>query len=197
MNPAAIREIIGRGVPLPGVDIDTDRIIPARFLVSVTFEGLGEHVFADDRRQNQDHPFNQERFRGAVILVAGRNFGCGSSREHAPQALMRWGIRGIVGESFAEIFFSNCTAIGIPCGVLTADEAQWLRETVAADPQAEIHLNLEGLTVRCGDRTVPATMPEGARRQFLDGTWNSTHILLAAGDQIERTAATLPYVTGF
>jgi 3-isopropylmalate/(R)-2-methylmalate dehydratase small subunit len=184
-------------VPLPGVDIDTDRIIPARFLRCVTFEGLGAHVFEDDCRQDSNHPFNQVRYQGASILIVGRNFGCGSSREHAPQALMRWGIRGIIGESFAEIFFSNCTAIGIPCFVVTAADARWLMDTVADNPEKQIHLDLQTLTVRVDDRMVNATMPEGPRRQFLDGIWDSTHSLLDAGDAIERVAATLPYVTGF
>lgn len=197
MTSAIIREITGRGIPLPGDDMDTDRIIPGRFLRCVTFEGLEAHVFADDRQQNPDHPFNQERYRGASLLIVGRNFGCGSSREHAPQALMRWGIRGIIGESFAEIFFANCTAIGVPCVTVSAEDARWLREVVAAHPEMELRLNLETMTVHAGDRRLAAHMPEGARRQFLEGTWNSTFVLLEAGEAIERTAAQLPYVTGF
>jgi 3-isopropylmalate/(R)-2-methylmalate dehydratase small subunit len=197
MNQAVIRKITGRGIPVPGNDIDTDRIIPARFLVSITFEGLGEHVFEDDRKQDPNHPFNQARYQGASILIVGRNFGCGSSREHAPQALMRWGIRGIVGESFAEIFFSNCTTIGLPCLRIAEADAQWLMEIVAVNPNADIHLNLEHATVRFGDRTISATMPDGPRRQFLDGTWNSTQTLLEAGEAIERAARNLPYVTGY
>lgn len=197
MNPAAIREITGRGVPVPGNDIDTDRIIPGRFLVSITFEGLGEHVFADDRRQNPDHPFNQARYQGASILIVGRNFGCGSSREHAPQALTRWGIRGIVGESFAEIFFSNCTTIGLPCLRIADADVHWLMEAVAENPDKEIHLDLERLMVRFSDRTINATMPDGPRRQFLDGAWNPTQTLLEAGDAIERVARNLPYVIGY
>jgi len=197
MNQATIREITGRGIPLPGNDIDTDRIIPGRFLRCVTFEGLGEHVFADDRRQNPNHPFNQTRFKGASILIVGRNFGCGSSREHAPQALMRWGIRGIVGESFAEIFFSNCTTIGLPCLRPVESDVHWLMEAVAKHPDQEIHLDLENLTVRFGDRTINAMMPDSSRRQFLDGTWDSTQTLLKAGEAIERVARNLPYVVGY
>lgn len=197
MNPAAIRDITGRGLPLPGHDIDTDRIIPARFLVSITFEGLGEHVFEDDRRQNPHHPFNQARYQGASILIVGRNFGCGSSREHAPQALMRWGIRGIVGESFAEIFFSNGATIGLPCLRLAESDVGWLMEAVAENPDAEIHLDIENPMVRFLDRTIQAMIPDGPRRQFLDGTWNSTQTLLEAGDAIERVARNLPYVTGY
>jgi 3-isopropylmalate/(R)-2-methylmalate dehydratase small subunit len=197
MTSVAIREIVGRGIPLPGDDIDTDRIIPGRFLRSVTFEGLEAHVFEDDRQQNPDHPFNQQRYRGAVLLLVGRNFGCGSSREHAPQALRRWGIRGLIGESFAEIFFANCTAIGVPCVTASAEDARWLRETVAAHPELELRLDLEAMTVRAGDRTIAVQMPEGVRQQFLHGTWNSTFVLLEAGDAIERTAARLPYLAGF
>lgn len=197
MSQAAIREIQGRGLPLPGHDIDTDRIIPGRFLRGVTFEGLGEHVFADDRQQDKDHPFNQARYQGASILIVGRNFGCGSSREHAPQALLRWGIRGIVGESFAEIFFSNCTTIGIPCLSIAAPDVHWLMAAVAENPDQEIHLDLASLTVRFGDRIISAAMPDGPRRQFLDGTWNSIQTLLEAGDAIERVARHLLYMTGY
>lgn len=197
MNPAAIRALSGRGLPLPGHDIDTDRIIPGRFLVSLTFEGLGEHVFEDDRHHQPDHPFNQSRYQGASILIVGRNFGCGSSREHAPQALKRWGIRALVGESFAEIFFSNCTTIGLPCLRLAESDVDWLMKAVADNPEQEIHLDLETLTVRFGDRVFNALMPDGPRRQFLDGTWNSTQTLLDAGEAIERVAQRLPYVAGF
>jgi len=197
MTSALIREIRGRGIPLPGDDIDTDRIVPGRFLRCVTFEGLEEHVFEDDRHQNPDHPFNQERYRGASLLIVGRNFGCGSSREHAPQALRRWGIRGLIGESFAEIFFANCTAIGLPCVTVSAEDARWLREAVAAHPEMELRLDVETMTVQAEDRVLAARMPEGVRRQFLEGTWNSTFVLLEAGEAIERTAARLPYVAGF
>jgi 3-isopropylmalate/(R)-2-methylmalate dehydratase small subunit len=197
MSQAIIREITGRGLPVPGNDIDTDRIVPARYLRSITFEGLGEHVFADDRQQDKDHPFNQARYQGASVLVVGRNFGCGSSREHAPQALMRWGIRGIVGESFAEIFFSNSTTIGLPCLRIAEPDVRWLMEAVAANPDQEIHLDLENLTVRVGHRMIKAMMPDGPRHQFLDGVWNSTQTLLEAGEAIERIARNLPYVTGY
>ncbi|RMG50934.1 MAG: 3-isopropylmalate dehydratase small subunit [Acidobacteria bacterium] len=192
-----VREIRGRAIPLPGNDIDTDRIIPGRFLRCVTFEGLEKHVFEDDRQQYEDHPFNQERYRGASILVVERNFGCGSSREHAPQALFRWGIRAIVGISFGEIFFSNCTAIGIPCLTLDESDAYWLLETVSHHPDEELSIDLETVTIRMGERTLRATMPEGARQQFLQGTWDSTQTLLEAGEAIDRLARRLPYIAGF
>ena len=191
------REIAGRGIPVPGNDIDTDRIIPARFLKSVTFEGLGEHAFGDDRLQNPEHPFNQGVYEGASILVVGLNFGCGSSREHAPESLRRWGIRAIVGGSFGEIFFGNCTALGIPC--LTADTADidWLQRAVARQPEAALVVDVEKQAVRCGDRTIPARVPDGVRHQLVSGTWNGMGVLLAAGEAIETTARRLPYVVGF
>lgn len=191
------RQIVGRTIPLPGSDIDTDRIMPARFLKSVTFEGLEAHVFEDDRRQAPDHPFNQARYGGATILVVGRNFGSGSSREHAPEGLRRWGIRGIVGESFAEIFFANCTALGLPCLSVDAADVKWLLEAVAHHPEKEALLDVEHRLVRLMERTIPAMIPEGARSQLLTGTWNATGVLLEAGEAIERVAQRLPYITGY
>ena len=191
------RQIVGRGIALPGNDIDTDRIIPARYLKSVTFENLEAHVFEDDRRQAPDHPFNQARYRGAAVLVVGQNFGSGSSREHAPEALRRWGIRGLVGGSFAEIFFDNCTAIGLLCLTVQAEDGGWLLEAVARHPEREILLDLEHRLVRFEDRTLPARIPDGARNQLLTGTWNATGVLLEAGEAIERVAKRLPYITGY
>ena len=191
------RQIVGRGIPLPGNDIDTDRIIPARFLKSVTFEGLEQHVFTDDRVQAPDHPFNEDRYQGASILVVGLNFGCGSSREHAPEALRRWGIRGIVGGSFAEIFFGNATAIGVPCLAVAPEDVEWLMGAVARQPEREIVLDVEPERVRLGDRTITARLPEAARKQLLTGTWNATAVLLEAGEEIERVAKGLPYMRGY
>ena len=191
------RQIVGRGIPLSGNDIDTDRIIPARFLKSVTFEGLEQHVFADDRVQAPDHPFNEDRYQGASILVVGLNFGCGSSREHAPEALKRWGIRGIVGGSFAEIFFGNATALGVPCLAVAPKDVEWLMGAVAHQPEREIVLDVEAERVRLGDRTIPARLPEAARKQLLTGTWNATAVLLEAGEEIARVAQGLPYLSGY
>lgn len=190
-------QIAGRAIPLPGNDIDTDRIIPARFLKCITFEGLETHVFEDDRRQMPDHPFNQARYQGATILVVGQNFGCGSSREHAPEALRRWGIRGIVGESFAEIFFGNCTAIGLPCLTAKAEDVAWLLEAASRHPEQKVLLDVEDRLVRFGERGVPAMIPDGARNQLLTGTWNAMGVLLEAGNEIDRVARSLPYVNGF
>ena len=193
--------IEGRAVPLRGDDIDTDRIIPARFLKSIVFDGLGEHVFADDRREAADsgarHPFEDDRFAGAAVLFVNQNFGCGSSREHAPQALLRWGVRAVVGESFAEIFFSNCTAIGVPCLTVDADAIEAILRAVEASPAATVRVDLESQAVSVGGRSWPASMPEGPRRQMLEGRWDSTAELLEAKAQIADVAAKLPYFRGW
>jgi 3-isopropylmalate/(R)-2-methylmalate dehydratase small subunit len=197
MTEFARHRIAGRGIPLPGNDIDTDRIIPARFLKEVTFASMGEHVFEDARKQNPEHPFNSPAYQGASVLVVGQNFGCGSSREHAPQALMRWGINAIVGGSYAEIFFGNCTANGIPC--LAADQADvdWLLRAVEKNPREALDVDVERQEVRFMGRTIPARIPDGARNQLVSGSWNAMGVLLEAGDAIERTARALPYVSGF
>jgi len=191
------RHMTGRGIPLPGNDIDTDRIIPARFLKEVTFETMGEHVFEDARKQNPEHPFNSPAYRGASVLVVGQNFGCGSSREHAPQALMRWGIRAIVGGSFAEIFFGNCVMLGIPCLVASQVDLEWLQKAIAKSPQVPVTVDVEKQEVHFGDHAIKATIPDGARNQLVGGTWDSTAVLLEAGAAIETTARKLPYVKGF
>lgn len=191
------RRISGRGISLPGNDIDTDRIIPARFLRCVTFEGLDEHVFEDDRSQVPDHPFNQARFQGASVLVVGDNFGCGSSREHAPEALRRWGIKGIVGKSFAEIFRGNCTALGMPCLTLADADADWLTGAVGQSPEEELVLDVEEKKVTFGKRTLSADIPDSHRSQLITGNWNATSVLLGVGEEIDRVAKSLPYVSGF
>ena len=192
----ARKRVVGRGIPLPGNDMDTDRIIPARYLKGVTFEGLGEAVFGDARLQDPEHPFNQAAFQGASILVVGQNFGCGSSREHAPEALRRWGIAAIVGGSFAEIFFGNCTALGIPCLTAAQADLDWLQRTIAREPTLPVTVDVEREEVRCGDRVIAARVPAGPRSQLVGGTWSATAVLLEAGDAIEATARRLPYVTG-
>ncbi|QZZ20354.1 3-isopropylmalate dehydratase small subunit [Leptothermofonsia sichuanensis E412] len=190
-----VKVVSGRGIPLTGNDIDTDRIIPARFLRCVTFDGLGAQVFADDRAQaNGQHPFDLPQYQGAEILVVNANFGCGSSREHAPQAIAKWGIRAIVGESFAEIFFGNCVSMGIPC--VTADSAtvRQLQEILSTNPQAQVEVGLEAMVVRCGDFTAAITLNEGSRQMMTTGTWDACGQLVAQTDQIRKTAATLPYI---
>lgn len=191
-----VKAVSGRGIPLLGNDIDTDRVIPARFLRCVTFDGLGAQVFADDRLQAQgQHPFDQPQHQGARILVVNGNFGCGSSREHAPQAIAKWGIQAIVGESFAEIFFGNCIAMGVPC--VTADPAtvSHLQESLATNPQVPIQVNLETMQVQWGDFTAPITMVEGVRNMLITGTWDACGQLVAQAGQIQATAAQLPYLT--
>ena len=190
-------QLSGRGIPVTGNDIDTDRIIPARFLKAVTFEDMGEHAFEDARKQNPEHPFNQPVYKGASVLVVGQNFGCGSSREHAPQALMRWGIRAIVGGSFGEIFFGNCVMLGIPCLVATQADLEWLQKAIGRSPQEPVVVDVETQEVRFGDRVIRATVPDGPRNQLVGGTWDSTAVLLEAGNQIEATAKKLAYVSGF
>jgi 3-isopropylmalate/(R)-2-methylmalate dehydratase small subunit len=193
----ARRQVVGRAIPLPGNDVDTDRIIPARYLKSVTFEGLEASVFGDARKQNPEHPFNQRAYEGASILVAGLNFGCGSSREHAPEALRRWGIRGIVGGSFAEIFFGNCTMLGIPCMSIDNEDVLWLQRAVGRDPRQSVTVDVAKQEVHVGDRVIKGRIPDGARNQLVSGAWNATGVLLEAGDAIEATAKRLPYVSGF
>jgi 3-isopropylmalate/(R)-2-methylmalate dehydratase small subunit len=190
-----IKSVSGRGIPLVGDDIDTDRIIPARFLKCVTFDGLGEHVFADDRMQvNGQHPFDQPQYQGAKILVVNRNFGCGSSREHAPQAIAKWGIQALVGESFAEIFLGNCVAMGIPCVIADGATAKELQNRLMADPQTSIEANLETMQVHSDYFSAPIYMLEGSRNMFLSGSWDACGQLVAQVDQIQATAATLPYL---
>ena len=197
MTDYARRQVVGRGIPLPGNDIDTDRVIPARFLKAVTFEGMGEHAFEDARKQNPEHPFNQAVYRGASVLVVGQNFGCGSSREHAPQALMRWGIGAIVGGSFGEIFFGNCVMLGIPCLRASQEDIEWLQREIGRAPQTPVTVDIEKPEVRFGDRVIKVSIPDGARNQLVNGTWDSTAVLLEAGAAIEATAGRLLYVKGF
>ena len=200
MSSAVVRTIRGRGVAVRGNDIDTDRIIPARFLRCVTFDGLGDHAFEDDRAGwsgpdgGARHPFDREEFQGASILIVGANFGCGSSREHAPQSLKRWGIRGIVGVSYAEIFFGNCVSLGVPCLTLSAEQIERLQATVEAAPQLELELDLDARRVGCGDVELEAGLADGARRAFLSGVWDSTQLLLDEPEEVERVAAGLPYI---
>ena len=189
-----IRTLRGYAIPLRGDDVDTDRIIPARYLKAVTFEGLGDHAFEDDRRALAGaHPFDDPRYGGAILLV-NRNFGCGSSREHAPQALYRRGIRGILGESFSEIFFGNSVALGLPCVTLAREDLRALQDLVESDPRTVLELDLEARTVSAGGRTFAFSVPEGAREAFLSGRWDSLGLLLEEFDAVRAVAARLPAV---
>jgi len=195
-NPAAITAVQGTAIPLPGNDVDTDRIIPARYLRSVTFEGLGAEVFKDERFNDDGslkaHPFNEEKYAGAAILIVGRNFGCGSSREHAPQAIMRSGIKAIIGESFGEIFAGNCTSIGIP--VCTADEQtiDELQKLVQNNPQLSFDLDLEAQTLSSEEKSVAVDISPAAKTALLAGTWNTLDELLQNEAGIEEVHQRLP-----
>ena len=188
----------GSGVPLRGNDIDTDRIIPARFLKCVTFDGLGEHAFADDiaglSAQGKVHPFRDPAYKNGSILVSNRNFGCGSSREHAPQALKRWGIRAIIAESYSEIFFGNCVAIGVPCYRVSHEVADRILAWIEAHPNEEIATSTKDRTLLLGSETVPLELADGPRGQFLDGSWHPRGVLLSNEDKVTALAHKLPYL---
>jgi 3-isopropylmalate/(R)-2-methylmalate dehydratase small subunit len=178
-----------------GDDIDTDRIIPARFMKEVTFDDMGRHAFEDARKAAKGkHPLDDERFSHAEILVVGQNFGCGSSREHAPQALMRFGFKAFIGGSFAEIFAGNCTSLGLPCVTLDEADLTNLMDTVELDPTQTLRVDIQARTVTSRAGEMQADIPDGVRNQLLEGTWNATRVLLEAGAAIEQTAAALPYI---
>jgi 3-isopropylmalate/(R)-2-methylmalate dehydratase small subunit len=198
MAERKIERVAGRGCVLRGNDIDTDRVIPARYLRSISFDGLGEHAFEDDRTQAKgNHPLDDGRFAGASILVVGENFGCGSSREHAPQSLMRFGFDAFIGASFAEIFAGNCTALGLPCVTLEPADLAALMDSVELDPGQDLVIDLEARTVTSRAGTMAAGIRDGTRQQLREGTWNATSVLLAAGGAIEGHAKRLPYLDGF
>jgi 3-isopropylmalate/(R)-2-methylmalate dehydratase small subunit len=191
----------GTAVPVPGQDIDTDRIIPARFLKAISFDGLEAHVFEDDRQQARQqghpHPFDVAAYQGAALLLANRNFGCGSSREHAPQALKRWGIRAVIAESFSEIFFGNSLAIGMPCVTIPESDAQALIDLVQRVPTTRLHLDLVHQTLTAGDRVVPVSMPKSAHEALISGAWDATGMLLDDFAEVQAVSNRLPYVSGF
>jgi 3-isopropylmalate/(R)-2-methylmalate dehydratase small subunit len=201
MTISRVDRITGRVVPLRGHDIDTDRIIPARFLKCISFDGLETHVFEDDRKQLEErgstHAFSNPRHRGANVLVVNGNFGCGSSREHAPQALQRWGIRVVVGESFSEIFFGNSVALGMPCLTVSAHDAEELLAAVETNPQAELNVSVAAQSVEVGGKRYHAAIPAGAREALTSGSWDATGALLDNFEQVRKVAAELPYIQGF
>ena len=202
MSIEKIRQVAGRALPLRGDNIDTDRIIPARFLKSITFEGLERHLFEDDRAQLEAdgrtrHPVSDPAYAGASLLLVNANFGCGSSREHAPQAIRRRGFRGVVGQSFSEIFFGNSVALGMPCVTADAATLAALMAAVEADPAVELVIDLERSSVALPGRSFPVALPPGARESFLDGTWDATGLLLDRFEEVEAVAKRLPYVVGW
>ncbi len=193
-----IKSIKGRSFVIKGDDIDTDRIIPARFLKCVSFSALGEQVFADDRKELKgNHPFDLDKNKGANILIVNDNFGCGSSREHAPQALMRWGIRLIVGESFAEIFFGNCLALGIPCLTASKEEIIKLQQLVEKDNKQIWNFNLKNLSISNQKETLNLNLEEGPYNMLYSGKWDATSQLLDGEELIKKTYRNLPYLNNF
>jgi len=191
----------GRGIVVRGDEIDTDRIIPARFLRTITFDGLEHHLFEDDRKQlkerGQTHAVDRPEYQGAHVMFVASNFGCGSSREHAPQAIARWGINAIVGVSFAEIFAGNSTMIGLPLATATAQDIERLMAAVEADPTVPCRLDLVAKTATAGSVTVPVSMPDSLRSALMSGDWDATSLLVDRYDEVEKVAADLPYVSGW
>ena len=192
-----ITQVTGRGLPVRGDDLDTDRIMPARFLRAVTFEGLERHVFEDDRAANPAHPFDDPRYGGATILIVNRNFGCGSSREHAPQGLARYGIAAIVGESFSEIFLGNAAVLGLPCFAAGRSDVEALQRAVEQDPGIAIQARVDTGVVTAGAFTIHASLPPALRDAFVSGQWNPTAMLLERFDEVRAVADRLPYLAGF
>ena len=193
----AIRSAAGRGLPLRGNDIDTDRIMPARYLRVISFDGLEHHVFEDDRLQNPQHAFGDPRYQGASILVVNQNFGCGSSREHAPQGLARFGIRAVIGESFSEIFLGNSAVLGLPCFAADPQSIDRLQTLIEQAPQTIIEARVDTGVITAGSLTFTAGVPVTLRDSFLSGQWDPTAMLLDRFDEVREVANRLPYVTGF
>jgi 3-isopropylmalate/(R)-2-methylmalate dehydratase small subunit len=197
----AVEEIVritGTALPVRGNNIDTDRIIPARFLRSVSFEGLEHHLFEDDRAQAGDsHPLSNAAYDRAALLFVNANYGCGSSREHAPQAIRRRGIRAIVGESFSEIFFGNSVALGIPCATVSAGDAERLQQAAEHAPATAFTLDLEAMTVSAAGLSLAVALPSATREAFLDGSWDATGLLLERYEEVRSVADRLPYIAGW
>ncbi len=193
-----ITKITGRAVPVVGDDIDTDRIIPARYLKEITFSKMGDYPFFDERfnadGSKKEHPFNKPEYQGAAVLIANSNFGCGSSREHAPQALFRWGIKAIIAESYAEIFTGNCTMLGLPTVTASPDDIAFLQKLITDDPTVSVEVDLEAMKVHAGGKEFAIEMPAGRRKALVEGIWDSTSMLVANSDKVKETAARLPYV---
>ena len=193
-----IHEVEGKCIYLKGNDIDTDRIIPARFLKCISFDDLGESVFADDRLEKQGlHPFDQAQNQNSSILIVNKNFGCGSSREHAPQALMRWGIRAIIGQSFAEIFYGNCLSIGIPCAIIAESCIDSLTKEIESNPDLLFNLDINSQRICNVKQSWLLTIELGMKEMLLSGKWDATRTLLKEKDKIKLTKNSLPYINQF
>lgn len=193
-----ITHVSGKAVPVPGDDVDTDRIIPARFMKCVTFDGLGEYAFYDVRYNEdgskKEHPLNAPHHQDAAIMVVGSNFGCGSSREHAPQALHKFGIRALIGESFAEIFFGNSTTLGMPCVSVSPEDRQTIAKAIASAPETIVRIDLEKMTVTIGEQSFSCTMPDSAHEALLAGEWDPIALMLDKPEAIDNVAQGLHYV---
>jgi len=197
LHSQAILSVSGRGLPVRGNDIDTDRIMPARFLVSVSFEGLERHVFEDDRAADPSHPFNDPRYTGASILIVNANFGCGSSREHAPQGIARAGFGAVIGESFSEIFQGNAAVIGLPCFVADREAVNRLQTLVERTPEVTIIADIGSGAITAGSLRLEASVPKALRDAFVSGQWNPTAMLLDRFEEVKAVASRLPYIRGF
>jgi 3-isopropylmalate/(R)-2-methylmalate dehydratase small subunit len=193
-----ITKVTGKAVSVPGDDIDTDRIIPARFMKCVTFDGLGQYLFYDVRfdaeGKPKQHALNDPKFKDASILISGNNFGCGSSREHAPQAIRRAGFNAVIAEGFAEIFFGNSTTLGMPCVTASREDLKTLRALVENDPDTEVEIDLESMTIRAGDKSFPCSLRDSARQALTEGRWDPIADLLENLPKVESTAANLAYM---
>ena len=197
MSTKKIEKIVGKAVPMPRDDIDTDRITPARFLKSITFEGIEKALFCDERENTPDHPVDNPAHKGANMMFVGTNFGSGSSREHAPQALKRFGIEVLVGISFAEIFAGNCFAIGVPLGVASADDVHELIKQAQDEPKTRFTVDIRNSAVSFGERVISIEIQETRKNAFLSGTWDLLATLRGNLPRVEEVAQRLPYVTNF
>ncbi len=196
-----IMQLAGKAIPLKGNDIDTDRIIPARFMRTITFDDLGKYAFYDQRfdekHKEKPHIMNNPQFKGASIMIVNRNFGCGSSREHAPQSLMRWGIKALIGESFAEIFSGNCQMLGVPCVTMSRENVKLLQDFVERDPEAMLNINLVQKNVNFGDTSLPIELAESSRKSLSGGSWNTLGLLVSSLGKTRKIASKIRYLSNF
>ena len=198
MSSTPIEKVTGKAVFVPGDDIDTDRIIPARFMKCITFDGLGEYLFYDVRKteggENKNHNLNDPRFAEASILVSGNNFGCGSSREHAPQSILRAGYNAVIAGSFAEIFFGNSTNLGVVCVIASDVDREIIASAIEKQPELEITIDVEDYKIWYGDQFVSCEIKPGARDSLLSGNYDPLDELLVGADEVSKTASALPYM---
>jgi 3-isopropylmalate/(R)-2-methylmalate dehydratase small subunit len=201
MNSGMVKKIKGTAVPIPGNDVDTDRIVPARFLKEITFEKMDKYLFFDARFEangnEKDHPLNDFKYKNAQIMIAGKNFGCGSSREHAAQAILRSGIKAIIGHSFSEIFAGNCKSLGIPTVTVSEEKLDELFKITENKPDTEFEIDLNNRTLNVNDSDIPIEIPDAPRSAFMTGSWNARAMLIENESLVKKTAEDLPYLNGF